>query len=108
MTGRRLLAGAALLALAACGPDVNSGEVTDKYYEEAYTWYLSQCMPVGQNACGTTIMVPQYEPEHYVITLTNCDLRESSADECPSERHYVDPGTYADAELGDQLDLGEN
>lgn len=111
MKAARLLAGAAVLALAACGASVDQGEVTDKYYEEAHTYYVTECLMVPTSNGGTRCQpytAQRYEPEHYVITLTNCDLRESSADDCPSERHYVDPGTYERTQVGDQLDLSED
>lgn len=93
--------------LAGCGDDVNSGEVTDKFYESPYTWFRQDCYSYSSNGlCRVYVTTPVYEEEHYVITLTDCDQPHDAGDPCPSERHRVDPGTYADTELGDRLTLG--
>ena len=97
---------AALLAtgaiLAGCGTSVTEGRVADKYYSAPYTYYVTMCFGYdSKGLCTIWMPVPFEEPEHWVITLENCDLKESGDDTCPSERWYVDQATY------DSLDLGE-
>jgi len=104
----RAAAGAVVVlaaVLTACGgPDVRSGEVVGKNYEEPYTWYSSQCaMYDSKMACQIWQQVPHDEPEQYQITLENCDIRDDG--KCARQTHNVSPVTYEDAEIGDRLTL---
>lgn len=94
---------AGTLLLTGCGASVSSGTVVDKRYEDAYTWYTTQCLPTANNACGSSMQVPHYEPEHWVLTLENCELRKDSSDDCPRGDVYVDPRTYDEVQLGDDF-----
>lgn len=48
---------------------VDKGIVISKEYDASYTWFSTQCVQIGNNACGTMTIVPHFEPECWRLDL---------------------------------------
>ena len=71
---------AAVLALCAlltgCG-GIDQGTVTAKGYDAPTTFYKQQCLPIGNNPCGSFVMIPNEVAECWRLDLHDGDASGS-------------------------------
>lgn len=60
------------VALSACGGPA-SGRVISKGHHDPYTSFITQCLPMGSNPCGSIILLPIDEPECWELRLQDQD-----------------------------------
>ena len=96
-----------LLTLTACGRQLDSGKVIDKYYEPAQEvmYMIPMTMSCGNN-CYTTVMIPQwyYDDEDFVLVIEGHDEDQ----ELMQESWYVLKMYYDEMKIGDHIIYNEH
>lgn len=92
---RLIISLAILLSVGACGGDPpKSGEVVNKEYDAAYTYYNNTCVSYNKYGCQMYIPIPTNEPPHWKLKIK---------DDANSKERWIEvlPEQYNKYSIGD-------